>query len=26
MQKMTDRHIADIERLLQDKEKELMAL
>jgi len=26
MQKMTDRHIADIERLLQDREKELMAL
>jgi len=26
MQKMTDRHIADIDRLLQDKEKELMAL
>ena len=26
MQKMTDRHIADIERLLQEKEKELMAV
>ena len=26
MQKMTDRHIADIDRLLQDKEKELMAV
>jgi ribosome recycling factor len=26
VQKMTDRHIADIERLLQDKEKELMAV
>jgi ribosome recycling factor len=26
MQKMTDRHIAEIEKLLQDKEKELMAL
>jgi ribosome recycling factor len=26
MQKMTDRHIADIDRLLQEKEKELMAV
>ena len=26
MQKMTDRHIADIERLLADKEKELLAV
>ncbi|HEX6415870.1 MAG TPA: ribosome recycling factor [Burkholderiales bacterium] len=26
MQKMTDRHIADIDRLLADKEKELMAV
>jgi ribosome recycling factor len=26
VQKMTDRHIADIERLLQEKEKELMAI
>jgi ribosome recycling factor len=26
MQKMTDRHIADIDKLLQDKEKELMAV
>jgi len=26
MQKMTDRHIADIERLLQEKEKELLAV
>jgi ribosome recycling factor len=26
VQKMTDRHIADIERLLQEKEKELMAV
>jgi len=26
VQKMTDKHIADIERLLQDKEKELMAV
>ena len=26
MQKMTDRHIADIDRLLQDKEKELLAV
>ena len=26
VQKMTDRHIADIDRLLQDKEKELMAV
>jgi len=26
MQKMTDRHIADIERLLADKEKELLAI
>src|SRR6202008_373719 len=26
MQKMTDRHIADIEGLLQEKEKELMAV
>ena len=26
MQKMTDRHIADIDRLLQEKEKELMAI
>jgi ribosome recycling factor len=26
VQKMTDRHIADIDKLLQDKEKELMAV
>jgi ribosome recycling factor len=26
MQKMTDRHIADIDKLLQEKEKELMAV
>jgi ribosome recycling factor len=26
MQKMTDRHVADIDRLLQEKEKELMAI
>jgi ribosome recycling factor len=26
MQKTTDRHIADIERLLQEKEKELLAV
>jgi ribosome recycling factor len=26
VQKMTDRHIADIDRLLQEKEKELMAV
>ena len=26
MQKLTDRHIADIDRLLQEKEKELMAV
>jgi ribosome recycling factor len=26
MQKMTDRHIAEIDKLLQDKEKELMAV
>jgi ribosome recycling factor len=26
MQKMTDKHIAEIERLLQEKEKELMAI
>jgi ribosome recycling factor len=26
MQKMTDRHIADIDRLLQEKEKELLAV
>ena len=26
VQKMTDRHIADIERLLQEKEKELLAI
>jgi len=26
MQKLTDRHIADIDRLLQEKEKELMAI
>ena len=26
MQKMTDRHVADIDRLLQEKEKELMAV
>lgn len=26
VQKMTDRHIADIDRLLQDKEKELLAV
>src|SRR6202008_3922905 len=26
MQKMTDKHIADIERLLQEKEKKLMAV
>jgi len=26
VQKMTDKHIADIEKLLQDKEKELMAV
>ena len=26
MQKMTDRHIADIDKLLQDKEKELLAV
>jgi ribosome recycling factor len=26
MQKMTDKHIAGIDKLLQDKEKELMAV
>jgi ribosome recycling factor len=26
MQKLTDRHVADIDRLLQDKEKELLAV
>jgi ribosome recycling factor len=26
VQKMTDRHIADIDKLLQDKEKELLAV
>jgi len=26
VQKMTDRHIAEIDRLLQEKEKELMAV
>jgi ribosome recycling factor len=26
MQKMTDKHIADIDRLLAEKEKELMAV
>jgi ribosome recycling factor len=26
VQKMTDKHIADIEKLLQDKEKELLAV
>jgi ribosome recycling factor len=26
MQKMTDKHIAEIDRLLQEKEKELMAV
>jgi ribosome recycling factor len=26
VQKMTDRHVSDIDRLLQDKEKELLAV